>query len=196
VSRKAADVAASSRVDIFISKKTNDDLDDLALAVAAGFNEKLINKALQAAALYAAKAQVAPVKNAAPKRTGRLRRAIWANPVMRDKPGAYVGIRAGSSRADTKGAYYRYVVTSGVRRVPYTIAPKRSSGAQALKMPDGRFRYAVVRTSAISGKPFVADTVNRNMDTVLRMFSEGLASIIEKGIPKRGSIRVRIPKPR
>ena len=63
-------------------------------------------------------------------------------------------------------------------------------------MPDGRFRYAVVRTSAISGKPFVADTVNRNFDTVLRMFSEGLASIIEKGIPKRGSIRVRIPKPR
>lgn len=189
-------MAASSRVDIFISKKTNDDLDDLALAVAAGFNEKLINKALQAAALYAAKAQVAPVKNAAPKRTGRLRRAIWANTVMRDKPGAYVGIRAGASRADTKGAYYRYVVTSGVRRVPYTIAPKRSSGAQALKMRDGRFRYAVVRTSAISGKPFVSDTVNRNFDTVLRMFSEGLASIIEKGIPKRGSIRVRIPKPR
>ena len=189
-------MAASSRVDITISKETIKDLDDLALAVAAGFDEKLINKALQAAALYAAKAQVAPVKNAAPKRTGRLRRAIWANTVMRDKPGAYVGIRAGSSRADTKGAYYRYVVTSGVRRVPYTIAPKRSSGAQALKMPDGRFRYAVVRTSAISGKPFVSDTVNRNFDTVLRMFSEGLASIIEKGIPKRGSIRVRIPKPR
>jgi hypothetical protein len=189
-------VAASSRVDIFISKKTNDDLDDLALAVAAGFNEKLINKALQAAALYAAKGQVKPVRNAAPRRTGRLRRAIWANTVMRDKPGAYVGIRAGESRADTKGAYYRYIVTSGVRRVPYTIAPKRSSGAQVLKLPDGRLRYAVTRTSPIAGRPFVADTVNRNFDTVLRMFSEGLASIIEKGIPKRGSIRVRIPKPR
>lgn len=189
-------MAAQSRVDIFISKKTNDDLDDLALAVAAGFDEKLINKALQAAALYAAKAQVAPVKNAAPKRTGRLRRAIWANTVMRDKPGAYVGIRAGASRADTKGAFYRYVVTSGVRRVPYAITPKRSSGAQALRLPDGRVRSSVTRTSGIPGRPFVADTVNRNFDTVLRMFSEGLASIIEKGIPKRGSIRVRIPKPR
>ena len=189
-------MAASSRVDIIISKKTLGELDDLGLAIAAGFDEKLINKALQAASLYAAKAQVKPVRNAAPRRTGRLRRAIWANTVMRDKPGAYVGIRAGESRADTKGAYYRYVVTSGVRRVPYTIAPKRSSGAQALRLPDGRLRYAVTRTSPIAGRPFVADTVNRNFDTVLRMFSEGLASIIEKGIPKRGSIRVRIPKPR
>jgi hypothetical protein len=57
-------------------------------------------------------------------------------------------------------------------------------------------RSSVTRTSGIPGRPFVADTVNRNFATVLRMFSEGLASIIEKGIPKRGSIRVRIPKPR
>jgi hypothetical protein len=189
-------VAASSRVDIFISKQTTDDLDDLALAIAAGFNEKLINKALQAAALYAAKGQIKPVRNAAPRRTGRLARSIWANPVMRDKPGAYVGIRAGKSRADTKGSYYRYIVTSGVRRVPYTIAPNRRSGAQALKLPDGRFRYAVTRTSPIPGRPFVADTVNRNFDSVMKMFGDALASIIQAGIPKRGAIRVRIPKPR
>ena len=189
-------MAASSRVDIFISKQTNDDLDDLALAVAAGFDEKLINKALQAAALYAAKGQVKPVRNAAPRRTGRIARAIWANPVMKDKPGAYVGIRAGKSRTDTKGAYYRYIVTSGVSRVPYTIAPNRKSGAQALKMPDGRLRYAVTRTSPIPGRPFVADTVNRNFDTVLRLFGDALASIIENGIPKKGRVRITIPKPR
>ena len=189
-------MAASSRVDITISKKTIEDISGLSLAIAAGFDEKRIDKALQAASLYAAKGQVKPVRNAAPRRTGRLRRAIWANTVMRDKPGAYVGIRAGQSRADTKGAYYRYVVTSGVRRVPYTIAPKRSSGAQALKMPDGRFRYAVTRTTPIPGRPFVADTVNRNFDTVIKMFSEALASIIENGIPKKGRVRITIPKPR
>lgn len=189
-------MAASSRVDITISKKTIEELSGLSLAIAAGFDEKRIDKALQAASLYAAKGMVKPVRNAAPRRTGRLKRAIWANPVMKNKPGAYVGIRAGKKRTDEKGAYYRYIVTSGVSRVPYTIAPKRSSGAQAIRLPNGGLRYAVTRTSRIPGRPFVADTVNRNFDTVLRLFGEGLASIIEKGIPKRGSVRVRIPKPR
>jgi len=170
-------MASQSRVDFRIDQKTIEQISGLKLALAAGFDEKRIDKALQAAALYAAKGQVKPVKNAAPSKTGRLRRAIWANPVMRDKPGAYVGIRAGKSRADTKGAYYRYVVTSGVR------GPRRTkSGPKEIKQ--------------IPGRPFVADTVNRNFDTVLRMFGDALASIIERGIPKRGGVRVRLPKPR
>jgi hypothetical protein len=189
-------VAASSRVDITISKETLEQISGLSLALAAGFDVKRIDKALTAAALYAAKGQVKPVKNAAPVKTGRLRRAIWANPVMKNKPGAYVGIRAGESRADTKGAYYRYIVTSGVKRVPYSITPKRKSGAQALLIPEIGFRYGVTRTTPIKGRPFVEETVSRNFDTILRMFGEALASILERGIPKRGGVRVRLPKPR
>jgi len=189
-------MASQSRVDFRIDQKTIEQISGLKLALAAGFDEKRIDKALQAAALYAAKGQVKPVKNAAPSKTGRLRRAIWANPVMRDKPGAYVGIRAGKSRADTKGAYYRYIVTSGVRRVPYVITPNRRSGSQALSIPGIGYRLSATRTSQIPGRPFVADTVNRNFDTVLRMFGDALASIIERGIPKRGGVRVRLPKPR
>jgi hypothetical protein len=189
-------VAASSRVDITISKETIEQISGLSLALAAGFDEKRIDKALSAAALYAAKGQVKPVKNAAPSKTGRLRRAIWANPVMKSKPGAYVGIRAGKSRADTKGAYYRYVVTSGVKRVPYAITPNRRSGAQALRIPGIGLRLSANRVSPIQGRPFVEETVSRNFDTVLRMFGDALASIIERGIPKRGGVRVRLPKPR
>jgi hypothetical protein len=189
-------VAAQSRVDIIISKKTIEELSGLSLAIAAGFDERRIDKALQAASIYAAKAMVKPVRNAAPVKTGRLRRAIWANPVMKNKPGAYVGIRPGRSRADTKGAYYRWIVTSGVRGVPYVIRPNRKSGAQALSIPGIGLRLSATRRSIIPGRPFVADTVNRNFDTVLRLFGDGLASILEKGIPKRGSVRVRIPKPR
>jgi len=170
-------MAAQSRVDLRIDPKTIEQISGLQLALAAGFDEKRIDKALQAASLYAAKGQVKPVKNAAPVKTGRLRRAIWANPVMKDKPGAYVGIRAGKSRADTKGAYYRYVVTSGVR------GPRRTkNGPKEIKQ--------------IPGRPFVSDTVSRNFDTILRMFGEGLSSILERGIPKRGGVRVRLPKPR
>ena len=192
-------MAAQSRVDVRIDKRTIEQLSGLSLAVAAGFDERRIDKALQAAALYAAKAMVKPVRRAAPRgpySTGRIGRAVWANPVMKDKPGAYVGIRPGKKRADTKGAFYRWIVTSGVRNVPYAITPNRKSGAQALRLRDGKVRSSVTRRSAIPGRPFVSEAVARNMDTALRLFGEGLASIIEKGIPKRGGVRVRIPKPR
>ena len=189
-------MAAQSRVDLRIDPKTIEQISGLKLALAAGFDEKRIDKALQAASLYAAKGQVKPVKNAAPVKTGRLRRAIWANPVMKDKPGAYVGIRAGKSRADTKGAYYRYIVTSGTKRVPYVISPNRRSGAQALRIPGIGYRLSANRTSQVQGRPFVSDTVSRNFDTILRMFGDALSSILERGIPKRGGVRVRLPKPR
>jgi hypothetical protein len=170
-------VAASSRVDITISKETLEQISGLSIALAAGFDEKRIDKALAAASLYAAKAMVKPVRNAAPVKTGRIRRAIWANPVMKGKPGAYVGIRPGKSRADTKGAYYRWIVTSGTRGFRKT-------------------KKGLVPTIRVPGRPFVADTVNNNFDTVLRLFGDALASILERGIPKRGGVRVRLPKPR
>ena len=192
-------MAAQSRVDVRIDKRTIEQLSGLSLAVAAGFDERRIDKALQAAALYAAKAMVKPVRRAAPRgpySTGRIGRAVWAQPVMKDKPGAYVGIRAGKSRSDPKGAFYRWIVTSGVRGVPYVITPNRKSGAQALRLRDGKIRSSATRRSTIAGRPFVSEAVERNFNTALRLFGEGLASIIEKGIPTRGGVRVRIPKPR
>jgi hypothetical protein len=187
-------VAARSDVQIAISKESLEQISGLQLAIAAGFDEKRIDKALTAASLAAAKGMVKPVRAAAPRRTGRLRKAVWANPVMRDKPGAYVGIRAGGSRADTKGSYYRWIVTSGVRNVPYTISPNRTSGAKALNLGGGIIRNSVVRRSPIAGRPFVTEAVNKNLDTAVRLFSDALATIIQRGIPKRGGIR--IPKPR
>jgi hypothetical protein len=187
-------VAAQSRVDISIDPQTLKDINDLALAVAAGFDNKQIDRALNAAALYTAKQMVNPVKRAAVGSkgggSGRLRRAIWAKPAMRDKPGAYVGIRAGASRADTRGAYYRWIITSGVRAVPYVIKPKNGGG---LRFGD-KVRSSVTRRVAIPGNPFVSRTVEQNIDNVKNMFGEALRSIIEKGIPKRGRIRVTIPK--
>jgi hypothetical protein len=189
-------VAAQSRVDFEISKQTIKDIDDLGLAIAAGFNNKLIDKALNTAALHTAKAMVNPVKQAAVGArgggTGRLRRAIWAKPVMRDKPGAYVGIRPGASRADTRGAYYRWIITSGVRNVPYLIKPK-NAGALSI---GGKARPFANRVASIPGNPFVSRTVEQNMDKVRQLFGNALASIIEKGIPKRGRVKITIPKPR
>jgi hypothetical protein len=183
---------AKSRVDMIISPKTIEEISGLRLGLAAGFDERRIDKALQKASMETAKAMVKPVrKEAVGARggtSGRLRRAIWANPVMKNKPGAYVGIRPGKNREDSKGAFYRYIITSGVSRVPYTINPRR--GNKALNLGGGVIRSSVVRKNPIPGNPFVSRTVERNLDMAGKIFSDTLARIIQAGIPARGGIKL------
>jgi len=194
-------MAARSRVDIEISKKTISEISSLSLALAAGFDEKRLDKALQAASNATAKAMVKPVKAAAPTRKSRsdggsgnrIRRAVWAQPVMRDKPGAYVGIRPGRTREDIKGAYYRWMVTSGTSRVPYEIRPKRGKVLRFFGS-DGTpvFAKSVTRKAAVPGRPFVTDAVSKNAQLALDTFSMTLTAIIQNGIPKKG--RIKLPK--
>jgi hypothetical protein len=183
-------MAAKTRVDMYIDRKTIQDISGLSVALRAGFDTKRIDKALAAATLSVARAMVGPVRKKAPRKTGRLRRAVWANPVMKGKPGAYVGIRAGKSRADTKGAYYRWIITSGVSKVPYVITPKK--GTLALAIPGIGVRGSATRVKAIPGRPFVSEAVEANLNTAERWFGEALRTIIQKGIPSRG--KIRIPK--
>lgn len=186
-------MAARSDIQIDLSKDSLEQISGLSLALAAGFSEKRIDKALTAASLAAAKGMVKPVKAAAPKRTGRLSRAIWAKPVMRDKPGAYVGIRAGKDRSDKRGAYYRWIVTSGVRGVPYAIGPSRYGNKKAV-VADGMPYRSVTRRRGIPGRPFVTEAVNNNIDTALRLFWNALTDIVNAGIPKKG--RIKVPRAR
>lgn len=191
---------AQSRVDVVLDKKSIEDMSSLALGFAAGFNEKLINKALQAASEAAAKSMIKPVRAAAPRRTGRLRRAVGTNKVMRDKPGAYVGIRPGTKRDDTRGAYYRWIVTSGVSRVPYVTRPKKAGSrsswadvaAGAISIPGIGAVSSVTHTKKIPGRPFVSEAVSRNIGTAKTVFADTLRGIIERGIPAKG--KIRIPK--
>jgi len=180
-----------------LSAETLRELTALDLAISAGFDAKRIDKALTAASLETAKAMVKPVRAAAPKNTGRLARAVWAMPVMRDKPGAYVGIRAGKSRADRKGAYYRYIITSGVANVPYVIKSKSAapglSWAQVgagLKLPDGSLRKSATRTQKIPGRPFVYETVSKNLNRAKEIFQDAMGRIITAGVPSKGSIKI------
>lgn len=189
---------AQSRVDLVLDKKSVDDMSDLAFAFAAGFDEKRLNKALQAASEAAAKSMIKPVRAAAPRRTGRLKRAVSWNKVMRDKPGAYVGIKPGSSRSDSRGAYYRWIVTSGVSRVPYVIQPRKAGTGlswgdiAAGRGGSGGAVSSVTRTKKIPGRPFVSEAVSRNLGTAKSIFADTLRGIIERGIPAKG--KIRIPK--
>jgi hypothetical protein len=180
----------AQRSDFTIDPKSIGQLNQLALSLQTGFDAKRINKALNAASLATARAMVGPVRKAAPVKTGRLRRAVHARKVMKNGPGAYVGIKPGKSRTDTGGAYYRWIITSGVSRVPYTITPRK---AKAMFFTSGgvltigkRFQ----RVKPIAGRGFVFDTVDRNINTAIRIWNDSLSSIIQAGIPAKGGIKV------
>ena len=181
---------AAQRSDFKIDPKTIRQLDALALSIQTGFDEKKINKALNAASLATARAMVGPVRKAAPVRTGRLRRAVYAQKVMKNGPGAYVGIKPGKTRADPRGAYYRWIVTAGVSRVPYTITPRK---AKAMYFTSGgvlTIGKKFQRVTRIAGRGFVFETVDRNINTAIRIWNDALWSILQAGIPAKGGIKV------
>ena len=181
---------ASQRSDFTIDPKSIRQLDALALSLEAGFNAKTINKALNAASLATARAMVGPVRKAAPVKTGRLRKAVYAAKVLKNGPGAFVGIKPGKSRSDERGAYYRWIVTAGVSRVPYTILPRK---AKAMFFTSGGVLTVgrkFQRVNAIPGRGFVFDTVDRNINTAIRIWNDSLSSIIQSGIPAKGGIKV------
>jgi hypothetical protein len=181
---------ASQRSDFTIDPKSIQQLDQLALSLQTGFNAKTINKALNAASLATARAMVGPVRKAAPVKTGRLRRAVYAQKVMKNGPGAYVGIKPGKNRGDIRGAYYRWIITAGVSRVPYAITPRKKSAITFNAGGVQVFTRKANRVNAIPGRGFVFDTVDRNINTAIRIWNDSLSSIIQAGIPAKGGIKV------
>lgn len=86
----------------------------LELGFLEGSNPRAYNRLLATASLNAVRTMVKPMKSAAPVgKTGRLKASISAKGGRYQKPSATVGPRPGKSRADSRGAWYRYFVTSG-----------------------------------------------------------------------------------
>jgi hypothetical protein len=46
------------------------------------------------------------------------------------------------------------------------------------------------RVNPIPGRGFVFDTVDRNLNTAIRIWNDSLSSIIQAGIPAKGGIKV------
>jgi HK97 gp10 family phage protein len=97
-------------------------LDGIRLAMAAAGDPKKIDKAITTAAKAAAKPITAEAKRRAPKKTGRLRKAIKTQGVKYEKPGALITIAPGKRRDDLSGAWYRWFIVSGVPKLG--IAPR------------------------------------------------------------------------
>jgi hypothetical protein len=107
------------------------------------------------ASLNAAKKFVVPMRAAAPKNTGRLRRAVAARRAKYQAPGAVVGIRAGASRESQNGAWYRWFVTTG------------RYGQRATK-------NGIKTVKRVPANPFVIRTTNKNdlMNQALETYAD------------------------
>ncbi len=100
-------------VKVYVDTKSLSGLNQVRLGFLESGNPRKFAAMLQLATLNAARTMVKPVKAKAPSRTGRLKGAVAARKWRFNKPSAVVGVKAGASRGDSKGAWYRWFVISG-----------------------------------------------------------------------------------
>lgn len=115
----------NEKVRIFVTPQSLKATDELRLGFLEASNPRKFNTMLQLATLNAARTLVKPVKAGAPVRTGRLQKAVAARKAKFDRPAAVVGVKAGKSRGDQNGAWYRWFVVSGTSGTRNTKARGR-----------------------------------------------------------------------
>ena len=173
----------------FNIKVANSSLTDIAqfqLGFLESSDPRKFNKIMQQATLKAARTMVAPVKREAPRRTGRLRGAVAARKARYNNPAAVVGVKAGKSRGDAKGAWYRWFVISGheVRG-----AGKKNSGGTGTvswaQAAAGASAKGAGRRARVPANPFVEratqkpDVRQRAMDTIAQTINDYLTDNIK-----------------
>ena len=131
----------NEKVRIFVTPESLKATDELRLGFLEASNPRKFNAMLQLATLNAARTMVKPIKAKAPVRTGRLRGAVAARKGKNDRPSSVVGVKAGNSRGDMKGAWYRWFVVSG------------TSGTRTTKT------RGKVQVQRIAGRDFVKQVV-------------------------------------
>jgi hypothetical protein len=157
----------NEKVRIFVTPQSLSAVDDLRLGFLESSNPRKFNAMLQLATLNAAKTMVKPVKAQAPVRTGRLRNAVAARKALKDRPAAVVGVRAGKSRSDQKGSWYRWFVVSGTKGTRMTKARGRVS-VQAIRGNDFVKRAVTAPTNQARAIEALNKTVQAFLSGVIK----------------------------
>ncbi len=148
----------NEKVKLFITPQSLKGFDDLRLGFLESSNPKKFRAMLQLATLNAARTMVKPVKAKAPVRTGRLRGAVAARKAKFDRPAAVVGVKAGKSRGDMQGAWYRWFVVSGTSGTRNT---KRQGRVSVRAVPARDFVKQAVTDPTVQAKAM--ETVNKTV---------------------------------
>lgn len=145
-------------VGVFITEPSLRAIDDLRMGYLEASDPAKFKRMLQLATLNAAQSMSRPVRAAAPigdgrqHGAGRLRGAVAAQKAKYDKPAALVGIKAGASRGDMKGAWYRWFVVSGTKNTRVT---------QSMDYRTGTIRKTTWSVRGIKANDFVRRVVSR-----------------------------------
>ena len=167
---------------VYLAEGSLRDIDEFKIGFLESSNPRKFRAMLQMATLNAARTMVKPVKAKAPVRTGRLRGAVAARKAKFNNPAAVVGIKAGASRGDSKGAWYRWFVVSGHRTRGAGRAPERITWAQAAAgvalpargnrgfVPARNFVYDATSDSAVRARAeeVLAKTVRAWLDGAIK----------------------------
>jgi hypothetical protein len=148
----------NEKVKLFVTPESLKGFGDVRLGFLEASNPRKFKAMLQLATLNAARTMVKPVKAKAPVRTGRLRGAVAARKAQFDRPAAVVGVKAGKSRGDAKGAWYRWFVVSGTSGTRNTKARGRVS-VKAIAARD--FVKLAVTDPSVQAKAM--ETVNKTV---------------------------------
>ena len=149
---------AQSQVNVAIEFDRN--FKEFELGFLRGSDPKAYRRIMNLASLNAARTMVKPMRNAAPVDTGRLKKSVSAKRGKYQFPSATVGPRPGKTRGDVKGAWYRWMVTSGhAVKVPKT-------GREATSWGDIGKGVSAAKISGVGGKrvpgkPFVTQTARQ-----------------------------------
>jgi hypothetical protein len=148
----------NEKVRLYITPQSLKGFDDLRLGFLEASNPRKFNTMLQLATLNAARTMVKPVKAKAPVRTGRLKGAVAARKAKFNRPAAVVGVKAGKSRGDQQGAWYRWFVVSGTSGTRTT----KARGKVSVKPVAARdFVKQAVTDASVQAKAM--DTVNKTV---------------------------------
>lgn len=183
-------MASKESFNVTVSNKSLSDIAQLKIGFMESSDPRKFNKMMQLATLKAARTMVAPVKRESPRRTGRLRGAVAARKAKFNTPASVVGVKAGKSRGDARGAWYRWFVISGHE----TRGPSKKSTstgtvtwAQAAQGESAE-RRAPKRN--VPANPFVEratqkpEVRQRAMDTIAETINDYLMGVIKPRMRK------------
>lgn len=163
-------------------------LEGLAVAMKSAGDPKALNRIRGRATLAAARVTGKLAKSLAPIASdrsvqkgairGRLKGAIRVGNTRNNRQKSVVGINAGRSRADTKGAYYRWIVVRGTRGTRDTLRQSRQEFYGPLMAQGVRrnARYKAAQQAGLFGKVAVKPIAPRPFIDVAAMLTRIQAS--------------------
>lgn len=156
----------ASQSPLRVEIKEIDGVKPMQLALAAGFDARTLQRYTTQASINAARTLVKPMRQKAPKDSGKLANAIAARRSKVKGGGAVVGIKGGKS-----GVWYRWPAVDAAQ--PHII---RAKG-------DGALAFLGIRTKEVmhpgkKANTFVNDAAEANLPKVFDAYAKTIAKLI------------------